>query len=181
MARPRRPGQLSGSPSERARAPPSPGGNFGRKLRGEGGGAAGARVGDPESRTPRAPGRNRRGPGDRAEWRVRPAAFPGSSPRRALARPASACAWARASASPWRSPPAPRCGRPDTRVPSAPAGAGRGRGEARRSCAPRPELWARSPSAGLLARKAASAAAAHAVPTPARAALPPRVGSSALG
>ena len=107
MARPRRPGQLSGSPSERARAPPSPGGNFGRKLRGEGGGAAGARVGDPESRTPRAPGRNRRGPGDRAEWRVRPAAFPGSSPRRALARPASACAWARASASPWRSPPAP--------------------------------------------------------------------------
>lgn len=64
-------------------------------------------------------------------------------------------------------------------------GAGRWRGRdgggARRPCAPRPELWAGSPSAGLLARKAASAAAAHAVPTPARAALPPRVGSSALG
>lgn len=58
---------------------------------------------------------------------------------------------------------------------------GRGGGGARRPCVPRPELWAGSPSSGLLARKAASAAAAHVVPNPARAALPPRVGSSAFG
>lgn len=50
MARPRRPGQLSGSPFERARAPRSPGGNFGRKLRGEGG--EGRRERAPETRSP---------------------------------------------------------------------------------------------------------------------------------
>lgn len=117
------------------------GGNFGRKLRGEGGGAAGARAGAPESRTPRDAGRNRGGPGDGAEPGARPAASSDSCPRRARAWPDWACAWARASASPWRSPPAPRCGRPDTRVPSAPAGAGRGR-------AARPGAGARCPGDG---------------------------------
>lgn len=77
MARPRRPGQLSGSPSEGTRASPNRGrGNFGRKLGVKGGGAAGARAGARESRTPRAPGRNLGGPGDRAEWGVRPASAP---------------------------------------------------------------------------------------------------------
>lgn len=61
------------------------GGNFGRKLRGEGGGAAGARAGAPESRTPRDAGRNRGGPGDGAEPGARPAASSDSCPRRARA------------------------------------------------------------------------------------------------